>query len=82
MPTTGLPGNSRTPPDRPPRETIWFANVPGYRIGILPGEGVVIEVQDYHAGYLVLDPDDLKGMLRALASERPPSDRLPAVAAG
>ena len=70
MPTTGPPGNSSTTAEHPPKGTIWFSHVLGYRIGVVPGEGVVIESQDYHAGYLVLDREDLSGMLRALEATR------------
>jgi hypothetical protein len=62
-------------PDPPPRDTEWVLRASGYRIGILPRESaVVVEVLEYHPGYLVLDRADLerlRGLLEKLGPGEP-----------
>ena len=70
MSYTGAPGSSRENPEPPPRDVEWVVTASGYRVGVRPGDGeLVIEVLDYHPGYLVLERDDL-AKLEARLSRR------------
>jgi len=67
---TGSPGSSSSMPEPPPQETVWLRTAPGYRIGVLRG-ALVIEVMDFHAGYLVMDAKEIHEILESAKPASP-----------
>ncbi len=66
MPHTGIPGSSESNPEPAPAATRWLLEASGYRIGVHEKLGVIVDVLDYHPGYLVLDRKDLDVLRSAL----------------
>lgn len=63
MPETGAPGSSSTPPEPAPQTTVWKLRAPGYRIGVIrERRALVIEVLDYHPGFLLVLAEELDRM--------------------
>ena len=68
MARVGLSGGSLTNPEPPPEGTRWVLHPTGYRIGVHPSQGVIVEPLDYHPGYLALERSDLERLLAELGA--------------
>ena len=71
----GAPGSSSANPEPPPEGTEWLINVPGYRIGVLrSGKALVIEVIEFHPGYLVIEKREIHGAVGWAKSVKAPDE--------